>query len=379
MVEIFFDELKLQGFRLVICVPCSSLSGFIAYASQSNDFTYINATNEGEAVAIAVGAKLSGQKSVIICSNAGLGNMVNPLSSLSDTFGISLLIVMSWRGQPNKIDAPQHKLIGRITLSLLNSLNIQVLNFLGTKDLIKELVKLACKHLEKNNSCCIIVEGNIGNYITNNKAITQSKVINQEPLSLISRHTLLTRKEALQRIIKFFSPKTIFISTTGYTSRELFEFNDSNNKFYMIGSMGYASSIAFGISLYYKNPVVVLDGDGALLMHMGNMSTIGHYAPPNLYHIVLNNKVHATTGGQKNSSESVDFLKVATSCNYPVVIEVDKYTIESKLKLISKKKGPYFIHIEIDSSFVRNVTRCQITPSSNMLRLTSFIKNNSKL
>lgn len=377
-IAVFFNELRLTGFQLIVGVPCSLVNNLILYASKSSDFTYISATNEGEAVAIAVGARLAGKQSIIICQNSGLGNMVNPLTSLSSTFGIPVLIIMSWRGAHNKNDAPQHQLMGNITVKMLDLLRINVFSFPINKKEIKFTVENVCKQLQLGNSCCLMVEQKI-EWKDNLLPITRnlpSKTRNSTMYCNNTTFSSFLRKKILTVIINHFPINTLYIATTGDTVRELYDIKDQNSNFYMVGSLGYASSIGLGISLFYKGQVIIFDGDGALLMHMGNIATVGHYAPPNFCHILLNNKVHGTTGGQKNSSETVDFLGIAKSCNYSVIVDVDQDNLLDILNLINEKEGPYFIHIKTKYISNKVLDRPNITPKENAIRFIQYIKHN---
>lgn len=376
IIHALASELKLLGFGVIVGVPCSILEGFISHPTIVKYFRYICATNEGEAVAIATGANLSGKKAIVFCQNSGLGNMVNPITSLTNTFKIPILYLVSWRGIKGKSDAPQHEIMGQITLKLLLLLQMKCINFPKQMEDVADVIENISNNYKNKISTCLIVDEKI----QAQEQIQQEPNIRKYADGLFIRNGVSSirakRIDILNKITNYFPEHYIYVSTTGDTSRDLFKIGDKNNNFYMVGSMGYASALGLGISLFTEDKVVILDGDGALLMHMGNMSTIGAYGNKNLLHIVLNNNVCSTTGGQYNSSINTDLVNIAKSCNYENAIESSSDGLEKSLEMLKNARGPSFLEIKIDQSGKTSSERPTITPAENALRIIKLLKKN---
>ena len=186
-----------------------------------------------------------------------------------------------------------------------------------------------------------------------------------------------SRYEILEKINSKINNKIAVIATTGKTGRELFTINDCENYFYQVGSMGCASAIALGVALNSKKKIIVLDGDGALLMKMGNMSTIGANKPANLIHILLDNNVHDSTGQQLTNASTVEFANIAINCGYKKSFSIDNTNDFSKIldKSINNTSGPIFIHIKINKGSIKNLGRPTINPSKVAKRFKNFLKN----
>ena len=183
----------------------------------------------------------------------------------------------------------------------------------------------------------------------------------------------MNRKQAMQIICKNVKDE-IIISANGFISRDLFSILDKNTNFYMIGSMGLASSIGLGIAL--KNPkkkIIVFDGDGNILMNLGSLVTIGYLQPKNLIHVVFDNKIHESTGGQPTQSNKINISKIAKITNYTIFSVKTKKSLESVLKKIQKSKGPILIHALITKSKERS-SRIDITPEKIKIRFMKAIK-----
>ncbi len=376
-LTMFFQVLKDKGFNTIIGVPCSMLNSIFDFLSNSQEFDYIGATNEGEAVAIAVGANLAGKKAIVVCQNSGLGNMVNPLSSLVSPFKIPLLIIMSWRGNPKKQDEPQHELIGKITIDLLEMLKTKVIQFPENDLQIKEKIDFAQACLDKGNSCCFIVENELPVQKNKDHFVIEHKYKNNLKSFLDlsdDQSPYLSRWEVLEKIINFFPKNTALICSTGKSSRELFTLNDSNRNFYMVGSMGCASAIGLGIAKYSSKRIVVIDGDGALLMKMGNMATIGHYSPLNFFHILINNGVHDSTGGQRTVSETVNYAKIAQACNYNMTFSGHN-NLEACFDIMIKNDGPHFFEIKTAPGSIESIGRPTLPLDKIASRFSAFIQD----
>lgn len=332
----FGAALNESGFNFYSGVPCSYLKYLINYAL--NECDYVMAANEGDAAALCAGAYLGGRRPVILCQNSGLTNAVSPLTSLNYIFKIPILGFVSLRGGAGYKDEPQHELMGKITGGLLDLMKIKHETLSKRPDEYKLQIKRAAKYIDNNESYFFIVEKdtfceiNLKTTGCHNKFIKTGYVKTSENfaaapckdaghVSASEAKSAATpppeRIEALKIISGFAGDKTVLIAATGKTGRELYDLSDRPNNFYMVGSMGCANSIAAGLALCKPDiNVIAIDGDGALLMRMGAMATTGYYAPGNMLHILLDNRSHASTGGQFTVSSGVDFAAVARACGY---------------------------------------------------------------
>jgi phosphonopyruvate decarboxylase len=330
--EEFVEAARKIGFEWYAGVPCSFLTPFINYVINDETLTYISSANEGDALAAAAGAAIGGKRSVVMMQNSGLGNAVNPLASLTYIFRIPLLIICTLRGDPNLKDEPQHELMGQITGELLSTLTIPWEFFPTQTAEIEPVLQRAEDYMrrERRPYALIMQKGTIASHALKQQSIGNGSNVKHRYCNRASFFTRngkqhLSRHEALHRIVDLTQPQnTVVIATTGYTGRELFALSDSNNHLYMVGSMGCASSLGLGLSLVRPDlKVVVIDGDGAALMRMGNFATVGAYGGSNLIHILLDNEVHDSTGAQATVSSKVSFAKIAEACGYSVAIEGD--------------------------------------------------------
>mgnify|MGYP001348381081 CR=1 FL=1 len=371
----FIEEGKKRNFLLYTGVPCSYLKPFINYVIDSPDIEYIGAANEGEGVAIAAGATLAGINSVVMFQNSGLGNAVNPITSLIHTFKIPSLIITTLRGEPNgPKDEPQHELMGKITTSLLDLMEVEWQFFPENKKDINEAYDKALKSISNGKPYALVMKkGSVKEYKLKKKPL--KKEIKKTKI-LPSNNTIGTRAETLEVIQKSIGYKDLLIATTGYTGRELYALEDKENQLYTVGSMGCASSIGLGISLFSKKSrVIILDGDGAVLMRMGALATIGYYRPNNFLHILLNNELHESTGGQSTVSHSTDFLGIAQSCGYQDVKSCS--TIEELESLISNETEKLtFCLLNIKPGVMDNLPRPVIKPYEVAKRFKNYIRDN---
>ena len=373
----FINLLSKSGFTFFTGVPCSYLTPVINGVINSKKIKYIGATNEGESIGLASGAWLAGKKSVVMIQNSGLGNTINPLTSLNYPFKIPILLITTWRGDPKIIDEPQHKLMGKITQKILLLSKVKNEIFPTAE---KNLVKIINK---ANNS---IKKTSLPYALIMRKETIKKEKLNQKKIFIKKRQKAFisykkkyipSRYEILEKINSKINNKIAVIATTGKTGRELFTINDCENYFYQVGSMGCASAIALGVALNSKKKIIVLDGDGALLMKMGNMSTIGANKPANLIHILLDNNVHDSTGQQLTNASTVEFANIAINCGYKKSFSIDNTNDFSKIldKSINNTSGPIFIHIKINKGSIKNLGRPTINPSKVAKRFKNFLKN----
>lgn len=362
-------------------VPCSFLKPLINYVIQSEDLSYITATSEGEAVAIASGAYLAGRKAVVICQNSGLGNMVNPLTSLNFPFRIPILLIITLRGEPGLNDEPQHELMGQITGKLLDTLQIGWAFFPDELEMVNPILDQAQNEMASSGRpfALIMKKGNVAQFDLKIGAPLSPDKLKATPKGhfYIKPSERMSRMESIKIVCETISGKDAIIATTGKTGRELFTLRDSENHLYVIGSMGCASGIGFGVQ--YVRPqqrIVVLDGDGAVLMKMGTLSTIGYYKPKRFIHIILDNEMYESTGGQQSVSPLVDFCKVASACGYQQCFRADtKSDLINAINSAIKLCEPTLIHVKVSACSNPDLGRPKLKPYQIKERFMAFINH----
>lgn len=370
------EELKKLGFTFFSGVPCSFLKSLINYAI--NECDYVAAANEGDAVAIASGAYVGGKKSVVLMQNSGLTNAVSPLTSLNYPFHIPLLGFVSLRGEPGVSDEPQHELMGRITTQMLDMMDIEW-QYLS-KDLndAKNQLIQANAQIARNRSFFFVVKKGTFDKEPLQKLQTPHH-LNQIRQHVHADHPMPTRYDALSAINSMKDGNTVQIATTGKTGRELYEIEDAPNNLYMVGSMGCISSFGLGLALSQPGKdIVVIDGDGSLLMRMGSLATNGYYHPPNMVHILLDNNAHESTGGQSTVSHNVDFIDIAASCGYAKSIYVHSLEeLKASLQESKVNRGLTFLYLKISKYSKHQLARPHMKPHEVKERLQRFIHNGS--
>ncbi len=358
----FGKLLKETGYDFYSGVPCSFLKPLINYAV--NDCEFVMAANEGDAVAICAGAQMAGRKTIALMQNSGLGNAVSPLTSLNAIFDIPVLGFVSLRGEAGLTDAPQHKLMGIITDKMLEVMKIDYEFLSDDFETARAQLKKADKIINAGKPFFFIVKKNTFETVELNPK-------NQLP----KNSELPSRSEMIKALKEAANPETLFIATTGFTGRELNEIKDEAQNFYMVGSLGCASSIALGISLAKpKQKVLVLDGDGSILMRMGSLAVNAFYSPKNLVHILLDNNAHESTGGQFTVSSGVDYLNLAKACGYKTVCRVSSLDeAKTAIKKVQETGGLVFIYAKIKQGSPKDLSRPNLTPPEMAKRFKGFI------
>lgn len=376
----FIEAARELGFVRYTGVPCSFLTPFINYVINDNALEYIASTNEGDALATTSGSVIGGQRSIVMMQNSGLGNAVSPITSLSYIFRIPFLIIVTHRGEPGVKDEPQHELMGQITEELFNTMQIPSETFPSeTKEIIPALQR-AEKFMSKEHRpyAFIMKKGSIAPQKLDKKMIKDIAKSETEIRSLFDEKlTHLDRNTVLRHIINHTSvDDSILIATTGFTGRELFSINDRVNHIYMVGSMGCASSFGLGLALARPDlKIIVIDGDGAGLMRMGNFATIGTYASNNFIHILLDNEVHDSTGGQSTVSKNINFAMIAKACGYSMTLSGNKMELIDELFSLNKNEGPAFGHLKICSGTIENLPRPNVKPNEVLRRMMRHINS----
>ncbi len=354
--EKFTNILIDNGFGPFTGVPCSVFKHLLSYIEAADHPAYYPAASEGEALGLAGGFALAGKNPVVMMQVDGYGNAVNPLSSLQLLYKLPGLLLISWRARPGIKDAPQHRLMGASIEDLLSLFKIPHGVLDAGEHALNQAVQAAAEH-------------------TVRFSIPYALLIRKgffEPFDRAAAVTALElhlRSDYLRALGHISGDDDIFIGTTGYCGREMHQILKNRKRFYMMGSMGCALSI--GLALAIERPhqkIFVLDGDGALLMKMGTMATVGNFAPDNLYHLCFDNRQYESTGGQKSVSASVDFLKVADGCGYRSTTSVrTPGDLATCLESIRNHSGPHFIHVRIRPGTVGDLSRPTESPEKMKL------------
>ncbi len=334
--EDFTDFLDTKGFRFYTGVPCSYFKHVISLTQNDSRYSYYAAPNEGAALAAAGGAFLAGEGPVVMIQNSGLGNLLNPLTSLSMIYEMPALLLVSGRayGIP---DEPQHEIMGRTMGSLLDSIGIQHWD-LPLDETWKQALEAGLQKMKEKKVPVA--------FFVHKGTFSSAKEKKEAPVPAYP----MKRVEALSVLKTALDDDCAVFATTGKISRELFAVGDRPGNFYMQGSMGHIGALAFGYAI--SNPekrVVAVDGDGAFLMHMGNASMIGHYAPRNFVHILLDNESYETTGDQDTTASTTDLEAVARACGYRQTAKAeDAETLKASLAKLKSAEGPVFLWVKIN-------------------------------
>lgn len=369
-------EAKARGFDFFTGVPCSFLTPIINTAISDRETSYVGAASEGEAVAIASGAWLAGKQTVVMCQNSGLGNTVNPLTSLNHPFQIPTLMFVTWRGQPGLGDEPQHELMGQITDVLIRDIGIGCTHLPDEEGAVVTALDAAQTAMQETNLpyAFIVAKGTVADADLDQVELVAPPIGDYTDLQ--KGGTRGTRYQTLERIVANAPTQAAIIATTGKCGRELFTIEDRDQHLYQVGSMGCASAMGLGVALNVDRPVVVLDGDGAALMKMGSLATIGAQAPKNLVHIILDNGVHDSTGGQATVSPIVDFARVALACGYRTGTVIDDLEgFDRAFSAAMTSDGPHLVHARIAPGSLSKLGRPTVKPPEVARRFKRFLAN----
>ena len=374
----FIEHLRGLNYSQFAGVPCSFLKPFINYVIDDATLDYVGAASEGEAVGFTLGAWLAGRKTVTMCQNSGLGNMVNPLTSLNYPFRVPTLLITTWRGQPGIKDEPQHEQMGRVMHQLLDAIEIPWLPFPAEEAEIPGVMAAAeASMAERQRPFALVMSQDT---VAPHKL---TRRVEAERIQTEVRHHpavpasgRLTRTAALQVILESLTGREAVIATTGMTGRELFSLADRPNHLYVVGGMGTASAIGFGVAHALPGqPVVVLDGDGAALMKMGSLATVGFYQPGNLLHVILDNESHDSTGGQQTSSPITRFAEIAAAANYRRAFTADRTEdIRQSIQYLRTATGPSLLHVKILPGSPKEIGRPSVKPHEVKERFMDFLR-----
>ena len=369
--EFFVNTLKEHSIDFYAGVPDSLLKNICAYITDNLPAEQnIIAANEGGAMGIAAGYHLATAKvPVVYMQNSGEGNIINPLASLTDkeVYNIPVLLVIGWRGCPGVKDEPQHVKQGKITTGLLNVMGINYA--ILSKDEVEaaKQIKIAVDYMKATNECYALV-------------IEKDTFDSYKLQNVDMNDFTMTREEAIQKVAANIEDTSCIVSTTGMISRELFEARTAWNQgherdFLTVGAMGHASQIALGIALQKpKRKVYCFDGDGASLMHMGNMAITASMNCKNYVHVVFNNGAHDSVGGQPTVGLKIDLCGVAKAVGYRATYSVDTMEqLDAILPEVRNTVGPVFLQVCVRRGNRKDLGRPTTTPIQNKEALMDFL------
>jgi phosphonopyruvate decarboxylase len=381
----FVEAARECGFEWYAGVPCSYLTPFINYVLQDGSLRYVSAANEGDAVAYIAGVTLAGRRGISMMQNSGLGNAVSPLTSLTWTFRLPQLLIVTWRGQPGVADEPQHALMGPITPRVLEAMEIPWELFPSTSAAIVPALQRALAHMHSSRRpyALVMQKNTIAPFglkpaVEIAAGAARTAGAGQRDFDFAassSSRTPPSRRDAL-RVVVDHTPvaSTLVLASTGFCGRELYALADRPNQLYMVGSMGCVVPLALGLAMARPDlRVVALDGDGAALMRMGAFATVGAYGPANLQHLLLDNGVHDSTGGQATVSSHLSFAAIARACGYAAAVETDEVARLRSWLETAPIGGPQFARALIRSGTPDGLPRPAITPVEIASRLMRHI------
>ena len=371
----FYNQLASHEVDFFTGVPDSLLKEFCLCIDNFIPNTHnIITANEGSAVAVAAGYFLATKKiPLVYMQNSGLGNAVNPLLSLCDSnvYSIPMILMIGWRGEPGVNDEPQHKKQGEVQIELLKTLGLAYELISGNDDQFAQKIAKTVKLSKTENkpTVLLIKKGTFKKYLIKTKKIDS---------------LLMKREAALDVILDNINNDDLVISTTGKTSREIYEIRENKAQshkqdFLTVGSMGHCSSIALGIALGEPiRKVFCIDGDGAMLMHLGSLTSIAELKPKNFYHILLNNQSHESVGGQKTAAKNLDLFEIVKSIGYKNTFKVESLSeLKNTFTEFTNSKGPSFLEVKIKIGSRNNLGRPKEAPIKNKELFMNFIERSS--
>jgi len=370
-VQRFFDAVRAAGLDFFTGVPDSLLKDFCAYVTDHTGADqHVIAANEGGAVALAAGHYLAtGHPALVYMQNSGQGNAVNPLTSLADreVFGIPMLLLVGWRGEPGRPDEPQHVKQGRVTSALFEAIGVEASVLPEDASGALEAVRCAVGRMTENSSpvALIVRSGTFERYRLRREVVTSYE---------------LGREAAIKLALDLIGDGPVVVATTGMTAREMFEHREVTSAphhadFRTVGCMGHASQIALGIALAQPGrPVYCLDGDGAVIMHMGGLAIIGSQQPANFKHVVFNNGAHDSVGGQPTAGFDLDLPQIALACGYRLALKAETAdTTRAGLAALRDAKGPALLEIRVNKGARADLGRPKASPAENKHELMRFL------
>lgn len=374
-VEWTYNYLYNKGIKFYAGVPDSLLKDYCSYVmDHSSAEEHIITPNEGSAIALGIGHYMSRKEiPVVYMQNSGLGNAVNPLTSLADqeVYSIPMMVMIGWRGQPGVPDEPQHIKMGRVTKDLCDLIGLESYVLPSGKDAAKECLDEMIHRMHKESKPLgLLVEKNtFGPYSYQGKS---------------SLSFAMSRESAIKSILAGIDEDDIIVSTTGKASRELYEAREAiqspQRDFLTVGGMGHASMIALGVARDQTHRrVICIDGDGSILMHMGSLALVGNANAANYVHIIINNGAHESVGGQPTLGHMVDIPGIARCCGYRKTLTVrSEHQLESAIAKLKGTEGPVLIEV-LTNTFCRDdLGRPKSSSLENRRAFEAFVKGSAK-
>ena len=365
------EFVEVLGSEFYTGVPDSLLKPLSSYLMNTYGIDpkhHLIAANEGNAVGLAAGYHLATSKvPVVYMQNSGEGNTINPIASLLNdkVYGIPVIFLVGWRGEPGVHDEPQHIFQGEVTIKLLEDMDIKTFVVSGdtTKDDITNVMSEFKELLSKGKQVAFVVKKSALEY--------------DQKVKYTNNYSM-SREEVIKHITEISKDDPI-ISTTGKASRELFEARKDNEHqydFLTVGSMGHSSSIALGVAINKPNKKVwCIDGDGAVIMHMGSLATVGSIKPNNLIHILINNTAHESVGGMPTVANTTNFTDIAKACGYENVVSVDNYSdLDKELSNAKQLNKLSFIEVKCSIGAREDLGRPTTTAQENKNNFMNYIK-----
>ncbi len=362
-VETFTEILGADYYAGVPDSQLKALCNYLMHTYGIDPRRHMIGANEGNCTALAAGYHLAtGKVPVVYMQNSGEGNMINPVASLLNdkVYGIPVIFVVGWRGEPGVHDEPQHIYQGEVTVRLLEDMDIRtcIVGKETTEEELRSAMTVFRPMLESGKSVAFVIR--------------KGALIFEEKVVYRNEHTMV-REEIIRHIVQAAGEDPI-VSTTGKASRELFEIREENGQshkydFLTVGSMGHSSSIALGIAAQKpEQKIWCVDGDGAVLMHMGSMAVLGAAKPSNLVHVVINNGAHETVGGMPTAAGAVDLTGVARACGYAYAASAESFE-ELDLELRKAKERETLSFLEV---------KCSIGSREDLGRPTTTARENKE-
>jgi len=365
----FFEAMTARGVGFYAGVPDSLLANFCAYVDdQGGRDQHLITANEGNAVALAMGYHMAtGKVAMVYMQNSGLGNTINPLTSLVDpeVYKVPMLLVIGWRGEPGIKDEPQHIKQGRVTLEQLDILEIPHW-VVDANSNVDDVLNAAFASTRERNAPVALV-------------VRKDTFAKYKPQNTRVEASTLAREAALEQLLQLCAEDDLIVSTTGKTSREVFELRVKHGQkqrdFLTVGGMGHTASIALGVAIGQPNRrVVCFDGDGSMLMHMGSMPVIATYKPQKFIHVLLNNGSHESVGGQATSAHVVDFAQLAKAVGYSgYAVASDLIELQNAWCRLQNTNGPVLLEIKIKNGSREDLGRPTSTAEHNKLAFMESI------
>ena len=364
---------KIIGSDFYTGVPDSQLKALCNYLMDRYGIDpkhHIIAANEGNCTALAAGYHLAtGKVPVVYMQNSGEGNIINPVASLLNdkVYAIPVIFIVGWRGEPGIHDEPQHIYQGEVTVKLLEDMGIAAY-VIGNDTTDKEVEEKMAEFRT------ILAAGKDVAFVIRKGALTDAPKVEYK------NDNRMVREEIIRHIVRASGEDPI-VSTTGKASRELFETRVTNGQshkydFLTVGSMGHSSSIALGVAINKPNQRIwCVDGDGAVLMHMGSLAVIGSNKPKNLIHVIINNGAHETVGGMPTVAADIDLVAIAKACGYPNAVCVDNFEdLDRELKAAKTRNELSLIEAKCSIGARENLGRPTTTAIENKQNFMEYLK-----